>query len=634
MKDAYAEIIIRDDDAYQVDGEASARIAILDKADQDEDQDGLPDLWEIEHELQVGRADGNKDPDKDGVSNKQEYQTGTAPQDNDTDGDGLDDRQDNAPLDSKAGLVAVSIETRVAATKEGEKKSGQVEVRRSGDVKQPLTVHLALQGTAKNGEDYIALAEELVLPKGKNSAQLIISPYADGKNEGIEQVKVVLLADASYQITGTNYAKVAIRDENEDDEPTSTLPNVSMEVTTTATIEGQDQPGRLVVRRQGDNAQPLTVQLVFRGTANNGEDYPLLTNKLVFPKEVNKQEVLIAPYADDIQEEIEYVEIKIAEHDSYQIAGANRVRIALLENKKQDQDGDGLPDAWEKMNGLQIGTRDENLDLDSDGLLNRQEFVLNTAAQQADTDDDGIADLLDPAPNDAAEGVTHLVMETVVAATVEGQEPAGQGVVRRLGDIKRPLTVHLACQGSAHNGDDYVFIPEKLVFPKGVREQQLLVSSYADEKVEEMEYAKIAITADPAYQVDGDNFIRVKITDRKEETEPVPETVNISLETLVDATVEGQSKEGKLVIHRSGSLKKPLTVRLAYRGTAQNGEDYDLLPTELVFAKGVRKQELRISATPDEIAEEVEDVKVVIVDDPAYQITGEKSSRITIFDKD
>ena len=73
----------------------------------------------------------------------------------------------------------------------------------------------------------------------------------------------------------------------------------------------------------------------------------------------------------------------------------------------QDQDGDGLPDSWEREHRLDfqntIGDQGATGDPDGDGLINIDEYYNGSDPQDADTDDDGLPDLwevensLDPA---------------------------------------------------------------------------------------------------------------------------------------------------------------------------------------------------------------------------------------------
>ena len=65
-----------------------------------------------------------------------------------------------------------------------------------------------------------------------------------------------------------------------------------------------------------------------------------------------------------------------------------------------DTDGDGMPDAWEQLHGLVVGTNDADADPDQDGLTNLDEFEAGTHPNQADTDGDGLTD--------GAELATHL----------------------------------------------------------------------------------------------------------------------------------------------------------------------------------------------------------------------------------
>lgn len=62
-------------------------------------------------------------------------------------------------------------------------------------------------------------------------------------------------------------------------------------------------------------------------------------------------------------------------------------------NADTDDDGDGLPDAWEKRYGLNpLDTSDAAADTDNDGLNNLTEYQRATNPTQTDSDNDGMAD--------------------------------------------------------------------------------------------------------------------------------------------------------------------------------------------------------------------------------------------------
>jgi hypothetical protein len=59
--------------------------------DDDPDNDGMPEYWEIHHGLDPMRDDSGEDPDDDGLSNLGEFLNGTDPNNPDTDGDRMSD---------------------------------------------------------------------------------------------------------------------------------------------------------------------------------------------------------------------------------------------------------------------------------------------------------------------------------------------------------------------------------------------------------------------------------------------------------------------------------------------------------------------------------------------------------------
>ena len=82
-----------------------------------------------------------------------------------------------------------------------------------------------------------------------------------------------------------------------------------------------------------------------------------------------------------------FVQIAVSESD-FDMDG-----IADSQDKfPYDYDNDGMPDSWEKSNGLRFDVNDARFDYDNDGLSNLAEYISKTDPFSADSDGDKISD--------------------------------------------------------------------------------------------------------------------------------------------------------------------------------------------------------------------------------------------------
>lgn len=93
-----------------------------------------------------------------------------------------------------------------------------------------------------------------------------------------------------------------------------------------------------------------------------------------------------------------------------------------------DTDGDGIPDGWEVSHGLNpLDRMDSSQDPDNDGLTNFQEYAAGTNPQSADTDGDGLSDAVE-----TQETRTNPLV-TDIQSIITVSELSGASAVNRLG---------------------------------------------------------------------------------------------------------------------------------------------------------------------------------------------------------
>ncbi len=161
-------------------------------------------------------------------------------------------------------------------------------------------------------------------------------------------------------------------------------------------------------------------------------------------------------------------------------------------------------------------------------------------------------------------------------ASETGPTP-GQFTVTRTGSVAADLAVTYAIGGAATNTTDYATLSGSVTILAGSATAPIPVSPVDDTVVEGSETVILTLTANTTYTVISPSSAIVTIADN--DSTPILPTVSIAA-NLPDASETGPTA-GQFILTRTGDTTLPLTVNYMIGGTATNGEDYEVLPTNV-----------------------------------------------------
>lgn len=108
------------------------------------------------------------------------------------------------PVVPQVELSTVSADAAASAN-----QVGVIVIKRRGNKSADLNVALKVGGTAISGVDYSALPDSVVIPAGKSSVSVTVSPLTDAFS-GIKKVKVQAAPGSNYTVVSSGKGKVRI----------------------------------------------------------------------------------------------------------------------------------------------------------------------------------------------------------------------------------------------------------------------------------------------------------------------------------------------------------------------------------------------------------------------------------------
>ncbi|MFO1451864.1 MAG: DUF1800 family protein [Opitutaceae bacterium] len=108
-------------------------------------------------------------------------------------------------------LALVSVAATQPSTDSSGGGPGVFTLTRDGPTSAPLTVTYDIQGTAKNGLDYVALPGSVTFPAGASSVTVTVNPYGNLQTfSSTKSVFLTLTSSLAYGVSPTNTAAVTI----------------------------------------------------------------------------------------------------------------------------------------------------------------------------------------------------------------------------------------------------------------------------------------------------------------------------------------------------------------------------------------------------------------------------------------
>lgn len=556
---------------------------------------------------------------------------------------------------------------------------GTVTFTRNGPTTNPMTVNYSTGGSATKATDYAELSGAVIIPAGKNSVTVDVTPVEDTTLEGNETV-IVKLEDATTSPYIFDEEQESVTVTISDNEK----PAISVVATDSAVSESDSEnTGVLTFARTGPTTEPLTIQYTVTGTAKSGTDVSgPLSGSLTFNAGQASKTIELVGQTDDEYEGDETIVATIkATPASYTIDDEKKAATVTIADDDLPVVSIVATKATAKENG---GTKDPlTFTVSRTGITTAAlEVTLTHGGTSADADFAAEFPSTATIPAGKSSVLVTLVpkddttYESIETATVgidfSGEKPYTVGSTLRtatakLADNELPtislvagdstaseegatsgyftvsrdiegeedLVVNVALTGNAKNGKDYTAISKTVTIPAGESSVRVYVSPKNDTRIEGDETVSLALATGTGYLVHATNKSgTVTIAD-----DDAP-TVSIS---AASSTVDENDAEGTWFrISRDGQTTNyALTVNLDNLSTADDAlyvlkdEDGNTITDSITLAVGEAYVDVYVLPVDDSTAGDDSLVKLTLLTDDLYDVDeAATDASITIVDDD
>lgn len=471
---------------------------------------------------------------------------------------------------------------------------------RTGDATDALDVFFNISGSATYGGDYTATGVKKTIPAGETNVVVTVAPVNDAVAETAETVALRLVAGTNYTVApGGGSAAVTINDNDGS-------PAVSIAATSPNASKTGPQPGRFTIQRAGVVSTVITVNYTIGGTAANGVDYALITNKVTLAAGEATAEIVISPTPAIGLEAPKTVVLTVTAGTGYALTSPTSATVTIA----QPGPGFGLLREWWTGIGS-VGTVAALTNFAGFPASPTGREFLSTVAEGPHDWDDGYGSRLRGwfiapatgnyyfyiATDDGGElwlGTNALAAGRRRVAYVSGwvdyrqwtAQPNQRSAAIPLVAGQRYYLEALQAEGS---GGDHVSVGVQ--FPSGAYERPITaqwLEPWSDKGV------LVAVFA----------------------TQP---------------TANEGGLPGEFTLKRTGDPSGNLTVNFAVSGTAASGSDFTALGLSATFTNGQSELKLPVRALLDATVEGPETVTLTLQANVAYDLGFSNAATVTIF---
>jgi hypothetical protein len=170
------------------------------------------------------------------------------------------------------------------------------------------------------------------------------------------------------------------------------------------------------------------------------------------------------------------------------------------------------------------------------------------------------------------------------------------------------ITIEYAISGTATPGADYEVINGEVTLQAGQSQVELLVSTFADARLEPPETVRVTVRSGSGYVVGSPSAATVTIID-----DSVPE-VNIS----ADPTVVSEGQSTRITVRSDQRMLESTQINLTIGGDADNGDDYGEIDDTVIIRAGSSETSFTVPIFTDKILEGQEELTVAVANPPGF----------------